>query len=292
MIRSLQQIFQTLFHFTSTDRGAFIVLIPLLLLLAGWPRIFLKNGISDSDFPPDMEYAADSIYRNWNSSAENDHDKLSPSPFDPNKISLEGFRSMGLDSPLAARIVRYREKGGKFRKREDLFRIWGMDSAVASELMPFVRLHADSVRKSVHPVKKELVRIQYDLNLADTADFESVHGIGRKMAARIIRYRTALGGFIHKDQLYEVFGIDSLAVFSMDAFYIAPDFVPVTIDINHATYEVLESHPYLSPMHAKAILFYRYQHGNFITPEKLSDVKRIDTKTLERLRPYIRSSVP
>lgn len=292
MIRSLHQIFQTIFHFTSTDRGAFIVLIPVLLLIAGWPRIFLKDGVGGKNLSPEIESLADSIFSVRKSSSEKKDRLLRPSPFDPNELSAAGFRSMGLDSQLSDRIIRYREKGGKFRKREDLLRIWGMDSSVAAVILPFARLRSDSLPRQINKPKKDPIKIQHDLNLADTTDFESVNGIGRKMAVRIIKYRTALGGFINKNQLYEVFGIDSLAVFSMDEFYIAPDFTPVTIDINQATYETLEGHPYLSPLHAKAILFYRYQHGNFSSPEKLSEVKRIDSKTLERLRPYIRSRVP
>lgn len=252
----------------------------------------MKDGAGGENLSPDIESLADSIFNVRKSPSEKKDRVLRPSPFDPNELSAVGFRSMGLDSQLSERIIRYREKGGKFRKHEDLLRIWGMDSSVAAAIIPFVRLRSDSVPRQIIKLKKQTINIQYDLNLADTVDFESVNGIGRKMAGRIIKYRTALGGFINKNQLYEVFGIDSLAVFSMDQFFVASDFVPVTIDINKATYEILESHPYLSPLHAKAILFYRYQHGNFSSPEKLTDVKRIDSKTLERLKPYIRSSVP
>lgn len=244
-----------------------------------------------SRLPAEIEARADSIYRTWNQGDSNAK-KLSPSPFDPNTLSAAGFRLMGVDSQLSERIVRYRAKGGKFRKSSDLLKMWGMDSASFQVLEPFIQLGSDSSRKQKLPVVQKSRVIQYDINLADTADFESVPGIGKKMAARIIRYRTSLGGFIEKNQLYEIYGIDSLAVFSMEDFFVAHGYIPTALELNSATYDVLEAHPYLTALQARAILFYRYQHGEFRRMEDLGKVKLMDEKTLMRIRPYIRLSVP
>jgi DNA uptake protein ComE-like DNA-binding protein len=289
MIRLFRNYFEIVFQFTSSDRGAFFVLIPLLFILSGWPRISFWLFPPQQD-PPGFMIHADSLLTVLDNHRPKS-DSLRPVLFDPNQLSAAGFQAMGLDSMLASRITRYREKGGKFKKPEDLLRIWGMDTADWKVLGNYIRIAEDSARKpSVY--KKTARSIQYDINLADTTDFESVTGIGRKTAARIVKYRSALGGFVRKEQLYEVFGIDSLAVFSMDEFFIAPDFVPGFIDLNLATYEELEVHPYLSRTQAKAILFYRYQHGAFQSAEDLKKVRLMDKKILERLTPYIRFKVP
>ena len=289
MIRLLRNSFEIIFQFTSTDRGAFFVLIPLLFFLSGWPRLSFWLFPPQQD-PPGFIIHADSLLAQLNND-ELKTGSLRPVLFDPNQLSAAGFQAMGLDSMLASRITRYREKGGKFRKPEDLLRIWGMDTADWKILRNYIRIAEYSDQKP-SVFKKSARSVQYDLNLADTTDFESVTGIGSKTAARIVKYRAALGGFVRKEQLYEVFGIDSLAVFSMDEFFIAPDFAPRFIDLNLATYEELEVHPYLSRAQAKAILFYRYRHGAFQSPEDLKKVKLIDQKILERLTPYIRFSVP
>ena len=142
------------------------------------------------------------------------------------------------------------------------------------------RIHRNTFRKPARV-------IEYDLNRADTADFESVAGIGKKTAGRIIRYRAALGGFLRREQLYEVYGIDSLAIFSMDRFFVGQSFKPTVIDVNGSTYEELEAHPYLSALQARAILMYRFQHGRIDGEEQLMKVRLMDTKTAERIRPYL-----
>jgi len=167
-----------------------------------------------------------------------------------------------------------------------------MDSITWRTLSPFIHFDKDSLIKQKKNILKSKIQIQYNLNLADTIDLESVPGIGKAMATRIIRYRTSLGGFIRRDQLYEVYGIDSLAVFAMNEFFIATDFSPTLININSADYETLESHPYISGIQAKAILFYRFQHGSVLSMESLARVRLMDEKTLNRLEPYIKFSVP
>ncbi|MFZ9981470.1 MAG: ComEA family DNA-binding protein [Cyclobacteriaceae bacterium] len=289
MIRLIRNYFEIIFQFTSTDRGAFFILIPLLFFLSGWPRLSFWLFSPQQD-PPGFIIHADSLLAQLNID-ELKTDTLRPILFDPNQLSAAGFQAMGLDSMLASRIIRYREKGGKFRKPDDLLRIWGMDTADWKVLRNYIRIAEDSDQKP-SVFKKTARSVQYDINLADTTDFESVKGIGSKMAARIVKYRSALGGFVRKEQLYEVFDIDSLAVFSMDKFFIGPEFVPDYVDLNGATYEELEAHPYLSRTQAKAILFYRYQHGPFQSPEDVRKVRLMDQKTLERLMPYIRFSVP
>lgn len=159
---------------------------------------------------------------------------------------------------------------------------------------------SDTIEGSVEPKlfrsqwnvrsKKELVRrvIQKDLNLADTIDFDAVPGIGLKTASRIVRYRDALGGFIHPNQLYEVFAIDSLAVFSMDDFFVTNDFVPRKMNINTALLSELEGHPYLSRIQARAVLLYRFQHGAIRDSTELGKVRMLDVKTRRKLAPYLR----
>jgi competence protein ComEA len=48
-----------------------------------------------------------------------------------------------------------------------------------------------------------------DLNTADTVQLTQLYGIGATFARRIVSYRARLGGFVNKEQLKEVFGIDS-----------------------------------------------------------------------------------
>jgi competence protein ComEA len=74
-----------------------------------------------------------------------------------------------------------------------------------------------------------------DLNTADTAQLTQLHGIGASFARRIVSYRDRLGGFINKEQLKEVFGIDSEKYAGLQS-QVKVDAVRIRkIDINKAT---------------------------------------------------------
>ncbi len=51
-----------------------------------------------------------------------------------------------------------------------------------------------------------------DLNTSTTADLTQVPGIGEVLSKRIVKYPTHLQGFDEFDQVYEVYGLDSLVV--------------------------------------------------------------------------------
>ena len=66
--------------------------------------------------------------------------ELQPSSFDPNRVSRAELDSMGLPAFVAGNMIRYRDAGGVYRQKEDLRRIYGMDSGLFRELLPFILL--------------------------------------------------------------------------------------------------------------------------------------------------------
>lgn len=108
------------------------------------------------------------------------------------------------------------------------------------------------------------------------------------LAARIIKRRNELGGYINKNQLSEIYGLKPEVITQIESFvYIDHLFSPNKININTATYEVLKKHPYINHALANAIVSYRQQHGNY---KKIEDVRKIHLVTAElysKIAPYI-----
>ncbi|RYD77100.1 MAG: helix-hairpin-helix domain-containing protein, partial [Sphingobacteriales bacterium] len=64
--------------------------------------------------------------------------------FDPNTVSEEGWKKLGLRDKTIATILNYRNKGGKFKQPEDIKKIWGLFPDEAERLMPFVNIAASN----------------------------------------------------------------------------------------------------------------------------------------------------
>ena len=128
----------------------------------------------------------------------------------------------------------------------------------------------------------------FDLNLADTTQLKTIYGIGPVIARRIIAYRASLGGFLSNDQLYEVWGLDSTVVNRLTAkSVIAPGFTPNKLAINRCSEQDLARHPYLRTKLARAIVNYRFQHGNFASVDDLKKIGIMEEKIFLRIKPYV-----
>lgn len=129
--------------------------------------------------------------------------------------------------------------------------------------------------------------IKVELNSADTAELQRLYGIGPAFAARIVRYRDRLGGYVRKEQLLEVYGMDSGRYDGIAGNVYVDTSLAVKIDINKATVDELKRHPYIDYYQARAIVDFRRKGYSFGKPDDLLLVSLIDEATVIKLQGYI-----
>ncbi len=219
--------------------------------------------------------------------------------FDPNQLDAAGWQRLGITDRLAMTIRRYIEKGGRFRKADDLKKLYGLHPADYERLYPFVRIvlkkehhvFPDSAAARIYPEtgpmriskKPEITNI----NQADSTDWARLPGIGKKLASRIIHFREALGGFYRVEQVGETFGLPDSTFQIIKPDLRLSETKLIKIDLNGSTKEILRAHPYIRWQFAQAIVAYRSQHGYFHSVDELLQLAGIDSAKLEKIRPYL-----
>lgn len=242
--------------------------------------------------------------------------EVKPFPFDPNTVSVAGWQQLGLPRWLAQRIDKYRSKGGRFRKKEDLLRIYDFPPEAYEQLEAYIQLpgnvpsesspsvaarpstdnvptgapgNVPSPTPTATPVRERYTKPvpqPFDINTADSTQLIALKGIGSKLAARILRYRDDLGGFVSTAQYAEIYGLDSINLAQLTTYARIQSPVRKT-PINTASAADLDRFPFLSRRQAEVIVNYRNQHGAYTSPESLKAIRILDARTIERLTPYL-----
>lgn len=297
-MKRLKAYIMVVFGFSRSEARAFMVLLPLMFVIIFSEPVYEAWFVSQEHNHFDDAGKLDSLIATFRFPEEKNPETKEAAffHFNPNTVTKKEMDSLGIPDHVSGRIERYRNNGGTFKIRRDLSKMYGLDSALFVKLEPFITLPEFLPKKSQpgpttasHYTKPEAKPPQrFDLNAADTTMFATVYGIGPSLARRIVAYRERLGGFVSADQLYEVWGLDTIVVQrTLQRSEILQDFIPKRININTAHENELSGHPYMKPKMARIIVAYRFQHGNFASIAHLKEINLIDSKTFERIKPYL-----
>ena len=201
--------------------------------------------------------------------------------FDPNSISLDSLKLLGLSSKTAQTLIRFRDKSGGFKSKSDLKKVFGLSEKQLEELDAFIQITELPIQRK----KERLVAI--DLNKADKSELMAAKGIGNAFSDRIIEFRERIGGFSSISQLAEVYGIDEDWLLSYQYQFVADKEDVQKININTITFKELLRHPYFSYSQTQLIINYREQHGNFNSVEQIREINLIKPKHYRKIAPYL-----
>lgn len=294
------------FSFTKGERRGIIVLLSLIMLII-IGRIFIIPLLSDSfnsnssslekdlaRLEASIDTTTKSYKRNENFDFNNSdrgfaEAKLTPFPFDPNELKQEEWLKMGLSEKQTKVILNYRSKGGKFNKKEDFKKMFCISEEEYKILEPFI-LIPEKQNNFTQNIKYE-TKIKpifiVEINSADTNDLQEVKGIGPAFARRIAKYRDLLGGFINKEQLLEVFGMDTARYNQIQtSFTINPEAIQ-KININKASIQDLKKHPYFDYYTAKSIVMYRTKNGDYKSVNDIKKANLIYDDFYNKISPYL-----
>jgi competence ComEA-like helix-hairpin-helix protein len=207
--------------------------------------------------------------------------------FDPNTTSAIDWQKMGFSAKQAAVLLNYTQKGGHFYRAEDLKKMFVVSNKKYQELLPYINIVPKKNAFENKPAFTKQAAQIIEINGADTIMLDKIKGIGAAFARRIVKYRERLGGFHQKEQLMEVFGLDS-AKYKEIKDQISLDGEKIRkIKINTVVFDDLKTHPYLKYKEMNAIVQYRKQHGNYQNIDDLRKILILSPQSIERIAPYL-----
>ena len=303
------------FTFNKRERGGVILLTAIIFLLLVYLAVskyfvpaqtgdlsgFEKQIAQFEESQKEKMQQEDSL-KEENNYAENEYkvpvSLTNPEPerfdFDPNNLPEGDWRRLGMSDKQIHVIKNYEAKGGKFRKKEDVKKMYCISPELYASLEPYIKI-ASTEKKDTsgayhkewkqEPVKPK--KLMVELNAADSMELDRLKGIGSSFAKRIIKYRNMLGGFANVMQLMEVYGFDQEKFDGLKENVYADSTLVMKLHVNSSTVDELKKHPYIKYNLANLIVNYRKQHGPY---KSLSDLRKLDIITedvYKKIVPYL-----
>ncbi|MEZ4825642.1 MAG: helix-hairpin-helix domain-containing protein [Bacteroidia bacterium] len=144
-----------------------------------------------------------------------------------------------------------------------------------------------------------------DINLADSAQWTSLKGIGPVLARRILNYRRSIGGFYAVEQLAQVYGLSPETYLSVAPYLFVNDItaparkenlmsetrrggadIPL-LDINLATAQELKKLPGIGEVLSERIVRYRASLNGFESVEDLGAVYGLKPEVLQKIQDHL-----
>ena len=221
--------------------------------------------------------------------------------FDPNTVDSMTLIGFGLKDWKVRNFLHYRAAGKVFRSAEEMGKTYGWTEEDVERVREYVRVGKEYEKKDVkkwetrekmeeredrqtYTSNKFQTLTKVDVNMADTALLRRIPGIGGKISEAIVAYRKKLGGFYSVEQLRElkIVSPELLEWFEVSS---SPDIQ--RLNINKASFQALNSHPYISYEQTKALLQYIRLYGKVKDEQALLETGLFTKEEVEKLKPYL-----
>ena len=164
--------------------------------------------------------------------------------FDPNTIDSANAIHLGIPIKQVNTLIHYREKGGRFYKKEDILKLYGLDPVIAHQLIPYIELTSSESKWSSYKnrdkgnnfksnyeyvrrykmnhykeknygpwlkMKNGSASWTIDINEADASEWHDKTKLPMNVVHQILNFKNHLGGFTHSLQLKKVYGLADTA---------------------------------------------------------------------------------
>ncbi len=189
----------------------------------------------------------------------------------------------GIGKVLSKRIVKFKTSIGGFKNKEQLEKVYGLKPEVVSRVLERFYIQSDNYNTTGKLIIK-------DLNIVNATELQSVNGIGEKLSARIVKFRTKIGGFYFDDQLSEVYGLKAEVISKLfKKFKILSKPTIKKINVNEATFKEILHLPYIDYNLTKKIFEYRDEFAEIQNIQELKKIEGFPLDKFDRIILYLKA---
>jgi DNA uptake protein ComE-like DNA-binding protein len=217
--------------------------------------------------------------------------------FDPNTVTPAELDTLSIPSEIKKNLIHYRQKGGLFRKPDDIKKLYGMTDSLFNQLKPFIHTNQKPTFTGSGKGKRSNREFfAFDPNLVTEKQLIKL-GFTTFQTKNLLSFRNKGGKFHQKSDVLKIFGMDSLLYreiydwmeISQMPEIIAKEKARPVIELNAADSAELTSLPGVGPVFAGRIIRYRQALGGYSTIEQLQEVYGITPEKFLNLKGMVKA---
>ena len=229
-------------------------------------------------------------------------------PFNPSFITdYKGYK-LGMSVGEIDRLLAYRKTGQYINSAKEFQNITGVNDSLFAVISPYFKFpdwvtnkkrknnYSNNAYASTstskyknYPQKVDnFTGEKQDLNTATAEDLRQIRGIGEKLAARILKYRSKLKGYMIDEQLYEVWYLDKeVADKVLQQFTVISKPDLKRININTAQFKEVLHAPYMNYKLTKKIFELRDEMAEIQSMDELKKIDSFPVDKFDRISLYL-----
>lgn len=199
--------------------------------------------------------------------------------FNPNTFQEEDWKSLGFSEKQTQTIIKYKKiLGGEFTSMEQIQKCFVVSEENYNQLKPYLVLPS---KPKIEVEKTTTLKIK-ELNSATFEDF-TIFELTDQIKGRILAFRKILGGFAKKEQIFEVYGLESSVAEKIVQDFSLNTSKIIKINLNTSDESILKKHPYFKKYYQEII---KIRQSKMI---QLNDLKSIanSNKDFEKMSWYV-----
>jgi DNA uptake protein ComE-like DNA-binding protein len=202
------------------------------------------------------------------------------------------------------RLLAYRKAGKYINSTREFQKVTGVSDSLLAIISPYFKFpdwvtNKNSYSKYDKKTKSysqnnnfkkidDFTGKKKDLNTVTADELIQIKGIGQKLAARILKYRSKLKGYLIDEQLYEVWYLDKeIADKVLQRFTVISRPKVKRININTAQFKEVLHAPYMNYKLTKKIFELRDEMAEIQSMEELKKIDSFPLDKFDRINLYL-----
>ncbi len=217
-------------------------------------------------------------------------------PFNPNYLTDFKGASLGLSNEEIDRLLAFRKQNKWINSPKQFQDVTKVSDTLLSKISPYFKFPewvnkpktkytSNGYRGKTQNIPKE----KRDLNKITAKELQEVHGIGKVLSQRIVRFRNRFkGGFISDVQLQDVYGLTPELISKVtNRFTVKTPRKVQGININQATVENLVTIQHIDYDLAHKIIEHRNLINEYHSFDELMKVKDFPVNKIDIIKLYL-----